>query len=29
MTEAPLHPKLPGRYGKLTARQLDALVAAP
>ena len=28
MTEAPLHPKLPGRYAKMTARQLDALVAS-
>lgn len=27
MTDQPLNPKLPGRYGKLTLRDFDALVA--
>src|SRR4051794_25940377 len=28
MTEKPLNEKLPGRYGKMTARQLNALTAS-
>ena len=27
MIEKPLNPKLPGRYGNMTAREMDALVA--
>ena len=28
MSEKPLDPKLPGRYGRMTARELDAIVAS-